>query len=130
MIHIYLDQIKSFNFPAGEAHLNLSQHYKTNSGQFVKLYCHLRSSNDIMKMILCVDALREMDCPNIHLVIPYVPYSQQDRCCVKGEPHSSRVFARLVNSLNVEKVSIYDPHSNVISALINNCKVVNTHHFV
>lgn len=130
MFRINLDDIKHFNFPAGEVHLNLSEHYKAYSSAHIKLICHLRSSNDILKMMLCVDALREMDCPNIHLVIPYVPYSQQDRCCVKGEPHSSRAFARLINSLNVDKVTIYDPHSNVISALLNNCKVINTHNFV
>jgi len=43
---------------------------------------------------------------------------------VKGEALSVKVFAGLINNLNLTSVTIFDPHSEVISALLNNCLVI------
>lgn len=41
---------------------------------------------------------------------------------VPGEPLSIKVFANIINSLNLNKVIVFDAHSDVSVALLNNCQ--------
>jgi ribose-phosphate pyrophosphokinase len=56
--------------------------------------------------------------------MPYVPYARQDRVCNKGEAHGAKVFCELINTLNFDKVTILDPHSDVVGAVLNNVKII------
>ena len=71
-----------------------------------------------------------MGVKTVELVLPYVPFARQDRPMVSGEPLSVKVFATLLNAQRFERVTVYDPHSDVSTALIDNCYVVNNHDFV
>lgn len=85
-----------------------------------KIEATLHSSEDIMELLLIVDAIRRNHLrAEIELHIPYLPYARQDRVCEKGEPFSLKVMANLINSIDAE-VHLYDPHSMVSEALINN----------
>lgn len=57
-----------------------------------------------------------------HLIISFFPYEQMDR---EMDSHlfSLKYVARLINDCNFSEVSILDPHSNVLPALLNNVKV-------
>lgn len=59
------------------------------------------------------------------LEMPYCPHARMDRVKNKNEFFTLKHFADVINSLNFSEVRIYDPHSNVCTALINN--VVVTH---
>jgi len=119
---------ESFTFPGGEEHIKLERKVKFKLS--VTIIQRIHSSSDLMKLCLAVDALRRRGTTWIELLLPYVPYARQDRVMVKGEPLSIRVFADIINSLDLEKVTIFDPHSDVTPALLNNCEVINNHHFV
>ena len=56
------------------------------------------------------------------LVLPYLPYSRQDRVANHGEALSAKVFADMINALNFKKVFTYDAHSDVSVACLNNCE--------
>ena len=43
---------------------------------------------------------------------------------------SVKVYADLFNHLNLNKVTIYDPHSEVTPAVLNNCEVITNHTFI
>lgn len=118
-------QIDRFNFPGGEVHVKLSEPLPTYSSTTVRSLTHfIRNSDDIMALLLITDAMRRSGQKNIALTLPYVPYSRQDRVMVEGEPLSLKVFADLINAQNYESVTIWDPHSDVTPALINNCTVI------
>lgn len=122
------DSIRRFTFPGGERFIQLP----ANTPEFaetVEILADLRSSNDIMDLFLTVDAVRETypECHNIYLTMPYVPYARQDRVMTTGEPLSIRVFAKMLNSLNLTMVTVSDPHSDVAAALIDRCYVVKQH---
>jgi len=82
---------------------------------------HLRSSDDVMAMLLYTDA-RRREAPGIeiHATIPYVPYARQDRVMQPGEANGACVMAKLINSAKFTTVTIWDPHSDVITALLDN----------
>lgn len=59
------------------------------------------------------------------LLLPYVPYARADRHMVDRDSFGLQVFANILNSYNLDKVIVIDPHSEVAPALINNCKVIS-----
>jgi ribose-phosphate pyrophosphokinase len=71
-----------------------------------------------------------MDVKIISLFIPYFPAARQDRVMIKGEPLSVKVYADIINAMNLEKVFVFDAHSEVTPALINNCEVIPNHTFI
>jgi ribose-phosphate pyrophosphokinase len=58
------------------------------------------------------------------LEIAYFPYARQDRVANHGESLSAYVMADLINNMCFDKVRILDPHSDVVSALVESVEVV------
>ena len=120
-------EFQDFVFPSGcEVHIKLPKIEDTK----VLLTTRIKSSDDVMKLLMATDALKRCGVKEIELLMPYLPYARQDRQMVKGEPLSLKVFADLLNSLNFAKVSVYDVHSEVSLALINNSEAIDNHKFV
>lgn len=116
-----------FDFPSGcEPHIKLP----IIENDKVVITCRVQSANDLLILLLTVDALKRNGVKNIELFLPYLPFARQDRVMVQGEPLSVKVISDLLNSQNFDKVSIYDPHSEVCLALINNVDCINNHSFV
>jgi ribose-phosphate pyrophosphokinase len=122
---------KTWFFPAGECGVKLDiPSYLVGYQGPVTLVARLNNSNDFFELANVKNALEEyfmsFGIKNpIDLVLPYIPYAQQDRVCTKGEAFSAKVFANLLNSLNFNRVVVADPHSGISSALINNVIVVS-----
>lgn len=119
---------ESFTFSGGEPHIKLDPNFDISEGVIVTH--RLNSFNDLGLLCLAMDALKRMDAVPGTLVIPYFPSARQDRVMVKGEPLSVKVYADIINSLNFRKVLVFDPHSDVTAAVLNNCEVVTNHKFI
>lgn len=115
-------------FAGGECHLKFLNEIKED--EKVRINTRLNSSDDVMNLCLAVDALRNMSVNYIEVFIPYIPYARQDRVMVAGEPLSIKVFAGIINNLNLNKVIVFDAHSDVSVALLNNCKNTANHEMV
>jgi ribose-phosphate pyrophosphokinase len=74
-----------------------------------------------MDMLLTENALRHANpkCA-FNLVIPYLPYSRQDRVCADGQAFSLEVMAQLLAIHPKKNVVTWDVHSNVAKQLIPN----------
>jgi len=125
MIQSFVDH-STFNFPAGEMHirLNTDQEFRNALSHGIKVTWEFQKNEDIVELLLYCNALKEAGIRLRELVIPYFPFSRQDRVAVPGECFSLRVMCDLVNGLNAEKVVVYDPHSPVLTALLKNCSPV------
>lgn len=97
----------------------------------VKITAKILSSDDLISLILTVDAIKRIShyC-KIILVIPYFPYSRQDRVVNNYEAFSLSAIANIFNSLDLEKIVIYDPHSPVLAKLLKRCFVIEQHEIV
>lgn len=110
--------------PGGEMHPTVED-CGNNYTQF-DITADTVSSDDLMRIALVVDAIRSLPGvmrPTIILHLGYVPYARQDRIGAVGEAHGSRVMANFINVIGVDRVYIADPHSDVITSLINNVRV-------
>lgn len=117
-----------FTFSGGEPHFKLLEAVPSNTP--VIITHRVRAFNDMGLLLLAVDALKRAGVQQLELVLPYFPAARQDRVMVTGEPLSVKVYADLINSLKLDKVTIFDAHSEVAIALLNNCQAINNHAFV
>lgn len=121
------DEFKISKFAGGECHIKFLKEIDTNA---IRINTRLNSSDDIMTLCLAVDALRRIDVKYIEVFIPYIPYARQDRVMVKGEPLSIKVFTNIINSLQLDKVIVYDAHSDVSNALLDRCQNITNYEMV
>lgn len=119
---------ESFTFSGGEPHIKILS--DVTSVKEVTITTRVQSFNDFGLLLLAIDALKRFYVERINVFIPYFPAARQDRVMVKGEPLSVKVYAELLNNLNLNKVTVFDAHSEVTSAVLNNCEVITNHSFV
>jgi ribose-phosphate pyrophosphokinase len=111
--------IEFVTFPGGERMPRLAA-IPANSE--INLYTPIVSANDILDLHMVVDALRRMKVGSIVLQAPFIMGARQDRVCNEGEPLAAKVIATMINALELDLVVTQCPHSDVLPALINNCK--------
>jgi ribose-phosphate pyrophosphokinase len=127
--HITIN-VRQWTFPGGEVGVDinagtLNGHLENGIPRPIRVDAQLTSANDIMALLLTVDALRrEYLASPLWLFLPYVPYARQDRLVNDGESVSIAVMAKLINSCGFTEVVIADPHSPVTPALIDNVHVL------
>jgi ribose-phosphate pyrophosphokinase len=62
---------------------------------------------------------------SIPLHLPFIPGARQDRLNDKGDfLFTAKSVANMINERDFSQVVVFDPHSEVSPALINNCKVI------
>lgn len=111
-------KVDRWQFAGGEEHVRLNTE-PIGFDEVVQIMAHLRSSADVMALLLVTDALRRIGAQRIWLSMPYLPYARQDRVCATGEALSLRVFCNLINSQGYEWVTVWDAHSDVGAALLD-----------
>ena len=121
-------EFQSFVFSGGEPHIKITANFDTTV--MVTVTHRLNSFNDLGLFCLAIDALRRMGVKTINAFIPYFPAARQDRVMIPGEPLSVKVYADIINSLNLNRIQVFDPHSEVTPALLNNCEVVTNYDFI
>lgn len=121
-------KFQSFTFSGGEPHIKIVPDFDTN--RKVTITHRLNSFNDLGLLCITVDALRRMDVKIIDLFIPYFPAARQDRVMIPGEPLSVKVYADIINALQLSKVYVFDAHSEVTPALLNNSTVIPNYTFI
>ncbi|CAH0151692.1 Ribose-phosphate pyrophosphokinase [Pedobacter sp. Bi27] len=123
-----LIEYKSFLFAGGEPHIKISTNFDVAAP--VTITQRINSFNDLGMICITVDALRRMGVKEIELFIPYFPAARQDRVMIPGEPLSVKVYADIINTMALASVTVFDPHSEVTPALLNNCVTVSNHEFI
>lgn len=120
------EQYKAFKFPGGEVHFKMNP--TTEKSIFITT--RLNTSDDIMLLIIAVDTLAKEGISDIEVFIPYMPYQQADRDFSEFESFSLKSITRILNTLPVSRFKVYDAHSDVTAALLNECRVMDNSIFI
>lgn len=110
----------SFKFPGGEMQVRLEGINPYRLKQSAIIRAKIRSSDDVMELLLLTDVIRRGNIQDIELHIPYLPYARQDRVCYSGESLSLKVFCNIINAQKYTSVTVWDAHSDVALALLDN----------
>ncbi|TCD08483.1 ribose-phosphate pyrophosphokinase [Pedobacter frigidisoli] len=121
-------EYKSFLFAGGEPHIKISNNFDSNVP--LTITQRINSFNDLGMICITVDSLKRMGVKQINLFIPYFPAARQDRVMIPGEPLSVKVYADIINAMGFESVTVFDPHSEVTPALLNNCITISNYEFI
>lgn len=128
------DQYKAWKFPGGEIHLKLSENtisYLSEDNDIITIITRLNSSDDIILLMLFVDTLKkDYSDKKINLYLPYMPYQQADRDFGIGECFSLKTISNIINSMELNRIFVGMPHSDVTPALLNNCQVIDNSDFI
>ena len=123
-------EYKAFKFSGGEVSFkfkDLDILHKLDEYP-LEFYADLSSSDSIILLCLLkeyIDNLTPYKPTNPSILrLYYTPYGRQDRR-EKLEPFGLKVFSKIINSLKFDEVTVYDPHSYVTNALLNNLKSID-----
>jgi ribose-phosphate pyrophosphokinase len=121
MIYLNNKKVEIKKFPNGEALINSESLAINSYDNEIKI--KFESDEDITHLIFLKGHLDELN-KKCSLIIPYMPYSRMDR--TEGiTVFTLKHLCRLINSLGFERVTVYEPHSEVSVALLDRVKVVN-----
>jgi len=76
-------------------------------------------NDNLMEILLYVDAFRRASAHEITVVIPYFPYARQDRMARGREAISARMVANLLEKTGVSRVIFVDIHNPAIQGFFN-----------
>ena len=124
MIKVNDTEIKVGHFPDGTQSIEFSDtqpYYSTNEVEWF-----YDSDEEVFTLMCVVDMIRRNSKNSrIKLWIPYLLNARMDRIKKPEQNFSLKVFADFINSLNFDKVVVYNVHSNVSEALIDNIININ-----
>jgi len=119
---------KKHFFNGGEPHIQITEQIDPTLP--LTITTRISEFNHLGELLVATDALRRLGIETINLILPYFPGARQDRIMNPGEPLTVKVYADLINGANFNRVTIFDPHSDVTSALINRVKIIPNHLFI
>ena len=76
-------------------------------------------TDNIMELLLMLDAARRASAKNVIAVIPYLGYGRQDRKDQPRVPISSRLVLDLITAVGVNRIITMDLHSPQIQGFVN-----------
>lgn len=122
MIKIDGEVINLGSFPDGTALIKYSPlpHQKVG---YAKLSWYYENDAEFLSLMYLVKHLRSHGVNDIYLYMPYIPNARQDRVKSSEDVFTLKYFAELLNSLNLTRIEVLDPHSTVSEALINNLHI-------
>lgn len=119
-------------FPDGQPHLKLDMQSLASLDRKmpVRILSRIANSNDLILLLLAKNTLDYEGFEHVSLDISYLIAARMDRVMQDGEPFSLKVVAGIINAAGFKKVRIFDPHSEVATAVIDRSYAVTNHGFV
>tara|TARA_Y100000992_G_C21244591_1_gene482588 strand:+ start:263 stop:1195 length:933 start_codon:yes stop_codon:yes gene_type:complete len=105
-------------FADSEIYIEINENIRGNS-VFVIQSTSNPANDNLMELLLCVDALRRSSAKNITAVIPYFGYARQDRKVAPRTSISAKVVANLISNAGASRVLTVDLHAGQIQGFFD-----------
>ena len=89
-------------FADGEIYVEINENIRGNS-VFVIQATATPANDNLMELLLCIDALRRSSAKNITAVIPYFGYARQDRKVVPKTSISAKLVSNLITNSGAQE---------------------------
>lgn len=114
-----LGQATVGKFSDGEINIELRENVRGKDVFFIQPTCAPTNDN-IMELMIMVDALRRSSAERITAVVPYFGYSRQDRRPRSARvPISAKVVANMITGVGVDRVLTIDLHADQIQGFFD-----------
>ncbi len=105
-------------FSDGEIYVEINENIRGNS-IFIIQSVSSPANDNLMELLLCIDALRRSSAKNITAVIPYFGYARQDRKVVPRTSISAKLVSNLITNAGADRIVTVDLHSGQIQGFFD-----------
>ena len=105
-------------FADGEIYIEINENIRGNS-IFIIQSISSPANDNLMELLLCIDALKRSSAKNITAVIPYFGYSRQDRKVVPRTSISAKLVSNLITQAGADRIVTVDLHSGQIQGFFD-----------
>ena len=105
-------------FADSEVYIEINENMR-GSEVFVIQGTSYPANDNIMELLVCIDALRRASAKNITAVLPYFGYARQDRKVTPRSPISAKLVANLITNAAATRVVTLDLHANQIQGFFD-----------
>ena len=105
-------------FADGEIYIEINENIRGNS-IFVIQSISSPANDNLMELLLCIDALKRSSAKNITAVVPYFGYARQDRKVVPRTSISAKLVSNLITKAGADRVVTVDLHSGQIQGFFD-----------
>jgi ribose-phosphate pyrophosphokinase len=117
-LQVRLGEAEVGRFPDGEVMVEIRQNVRGGDCFVLQSICTPPNDN-LMELLLLMDALRRASAARITAVIPYFGYSRQDRKVAPRVPISAKLVADLITTAGASRVLTVDLHAGQIQGFFN-----------
>ena len=105
-------------FADGEIYIEINENIRGNS-IFIIQSISSPANDNLMELLLCIDALKRSSAKNITAVIPYFGYARQDRKVVPRTSISAKLVSNLITKAGADRVVTVDLHAGQIQGFFD-----------
>ena len=105
-------------FSDGEIYVEINENIRGNS-IFIIQSISSPANDNLMELLLCIDALKRSSAKNITAVIPYFGYARQDRKVVPRTSISAKLVSNLITKAGANRVVTVDLHAGQIQGFFD-----------
>ncbi len=105
-------------FADGEIYIEINENIRGNS-IFIIQSVSSPANDNLMELLLCIDALKRSSAKNITTVIPYFGYARQDRKVVPRTSISAKLVSNLITNAGADRVVTVDLHAGQIQGFFD-----------
>ncbi|MGQ4832676.1 MAG: ribose-phosphate diphosphokinase [Candidatus Asgardarchaeia archaeon] len=105
-------------FPDGESYYRIPEAVEGEDVVIVQSSAPPQDKN-LLELMFLLDTVKDFGARKITLVVPYLAYARQDERYREGEVLSSKVIAKLINSIGADKLITVDVHNEAVLSFFN-----------
>ncbi len=105
-------------FADSEIYVEINENIRGNS-IFIIQSVSSPANDNLMELLLCIDALKRSSAKNITAVIPYFGYARQDRKVVPRTSISAKLVSNLITKAGADRVVTVDLHAGQIQGFFD-----------
>ncbi|MCU0510413.1 MAG: ribose-phosphate diphosphokinase [Anaerolineae bacterium] len=108
--HTKLGQCTTTRLKDSEIHVTIDEAVR-DQDVFIIQPCSRPVNDNLMELMLYIDAFRRASAHEITAVMPYYPYGRQERMARSREAISAKVVSTMLQSMGVGRVIYFDVHA-------------------
>jgi len=113
-----LGTAKVRNFSDGEILVEIGENVRGRDVYVIQSTCE-PTNNNLMELLIMIDALKRASAETITAVMPYYGYARQDRKAAPRTPISAKLVADLITTAGADRVVTIDLHAGQIQGFFN-----------
>ena len=111
-------QAKVKTFADGEIAIEIGESVRGTDVFIVQPTC-APTNNNLMELLIMIDAMRRASAQRITAVIPYYGYARQERKSKARDPISAKLVANLLTAAGADRVIVMDLHASAIQGFFD-----------